>query len=280
MDILNCSKLMTNGIACQKDVKIEFPMGKYSRNENIILLFIRKGMAHLEINFIQYELKKDSIITIVPKSTIKCIDCSEDFCCSFLSFDREFAIEAIPRPEPAYMDFIHSYPLGTIPEHRVEPTHAGIVNIEYFLYQNEGKHRIQIVKNIVQAMLLELYDVIKAKFPENKPKVINRQNELFMQFIHLIYQYGDKQREVAFFADKLCITTRYLASIARNVAQETAKDIIDRHCVQEIKTLLRTTNQSIQSISMDLEFPDQSFFTRYFKKLTGMTPKEFRAMED
>ena len=78
MDILNCSKLMTNGIACQKDVKIEFPMGKYSRNENIILLFIRKGMAHLEINFIQYELKKDSIITIVPKSTIKCIDCSED----------------------------------------------------------------------------------------------------------------------------------------------------------------------------------------------------------
>lgn len=279
MDILNCSKLMTNGIACQKNVKFEFPKGKYIRNENIILLFIRKGMAHLEINFIQYELKEGTIITIVPKSTIKCIDCSEDFRCSFLSFDREFAIEAIPRPEPAYMDFIRSYPSGAIPEHRIESTHAGIVNIEYFLYHNEGKHRMQIVKNIVQAMLLELYDVLKAKFLENKPKTINRQNELFMQFIHLVYQYGDKQREVAFFADKLCITTRYLASIVRNIAHETAKDIIDRHCVQEIKTLLRTTNQSIQSISMELEFPDQSFFTRYFKKVTGMTPKDFRAME-
>lgn len=280
MDILNCSELMTNGIACQKDVKIDFPMGKYSRNEYIILLFTKKGIAHLEINFIQYELKEESIITIVPKSTIKCIDCSEDFSCSFLTFDREFAFEAIPRPEPGYMDFIRSYPLGIIPEHRVEPTHAGIVNIEYFLYQNEGKHRMQIVKNIVQAMLLEIYDVIKAKFLENKPKTINRQNELFMQFIHLVYQYGDKQREVAFFADKLCITTRYLASIVRNVAHETVKDIIDRHCVQEIKILLRTTNQSIQSISIELKFPDQSFFTRYFKKQTGMTPKEFRAMED
>lgn len=280
MDILNCCELMTNGIACQKDVKIDFPMGKYSRNEYIILLFTKKGIAHLEINFIQYELKEESIITIVPKSTIKCIDCSEDFSCSFLTFDREFAFEAIPRPEPGYMDFIRSYPLGIIPEHRVEPTHAGIVNIEYFLYQNEGKHRMQIVKNIVQAMLLEIYDVIKAKFLENKPKTINRQNELFMQFIHLVYQYGDKQREVAFFADKLCITTRYLASIVRNVAHETVKDIIDRHCVQEIKILLRTTNQSIQSISIELKFPDQSFFTRYFKKQTGMTPKEFRAMED
>lgn len=280
MDILNCSQLMTNGIACQKDVKIDFPMDKYSTNENIILLFVRQGMAHLEINFIQYELKEDSIITIVPKSTIKCIDCSDDFCCSFLTFDRDFAVEAITRPEPAYMDFVHSYPLGMMSKHRVEPTHASIANIVYFLYQNEGKHRMRIVKNIVQGMLLEHYDVIKEKFLENKPKAISRQNELFMQFIHLVYQYGDKQREVAFFADKLCITTRYLASIVRNIAHETAKDIIDRHCVQEIKTLLRTTNQSIQSISIELEFPDQSFFTRYFKKQTGMTPKEFRAKED
>lgn len=255
-------------------------MDKYSTNENSILLFVRQGMAHLEINFIQYELKEDSIITIVPKSTIKCIDCSDDFCCSFLTFDRDFAVEAITRPEPAYMDFVHSYPLGIMPKHRVEPTHASIANIVYFLYQNEGKHRMLIVKNIVQGMLLEHYDVIKEKFLENKPKAISRQNELFMQFIHLVYQYGDKQREVAFFADKLCITTRYLASIVRNIAHETAKDIIDRHCVQEIKTLLRTTNQSIQSISIELEFPDQSFFTRYFKKQTGMTPKEFRAKED
>ncbi len=280
MNILECKKIMVNGIAAQKDVKIEMPVGKYHKTEDTLILFIRGGVAHIEIDFTTYELKEDSQITIVPKSTIKCIDISDDFYGSFICYDQAFGIEATPRPEPAYLDFIRSYPLGTLPKHRVAPTHAGIGNITYFLYENEGKHRIQIAKNIVQGMFLELYDVIKERFLADKPKVINRQHELFMQFIHLVYEHGDKQREVAFYADRLCITTRYLACIVRNVAHETAKEIIDRHCMQEIKTLLRTTNQSIQSISIELEFPDQSFFTRYFKKLTGMTPKEFRAKEE
>lgn len=280
MNILECKEMMINGIAAQKDIRLEMTVGKYHKTEDTLILFVRGGVAHVEIDFTIYELKEDSQITIVPKSTIKCLDISDDFRGSFICYDQAFGIEATPRPEPAYLDFIRSYPLGILPKHRVEPTHAGIGNITYFLYENKGKHRIQIAKNIVQGMFLELYDVIKERFLADKPKIINRQHELFMQFIHLVYEYGDKQREVAFYADRLCITTRYLASIVHNVGHETSKDIIDRHCVQTIKALLRTTNQSIQAISIELEFPDQSFFTRYFKKLTGMTPKEFRAKEE
>lgn len=279
MDILDYRNLMRGGIACQKNVRIEFHVGRYCRNEDLIILFVQCGVAHVEINFITYELKQNAAITIVPKSTIKCLDTTDDFRGSFLTYDREFGIETFPSPEPAYMDFVRNYPIGPIPENRVEATFAGIDNIVYFLYENKGKHHMQIVKNLVQAMLLELYDDIKSKFLADKPKVINRQNELFMQFIHMVYKYGDKQREVAFYADKLCITTRYLASIVRNIANETAKSIIDRHCVQEIKARLRNTNDSIQSMAIDMGFPDQSFFTRFFKKQTGMTPTKFRAME-
>ncbi len=280
MNVFECKQLMVGGVAAMEDVPLEMPIGTYHQNEDHIILFIRGGVAHLEIDFITYELTEDSIISIVPKTTIRCIDRTDDFRGSILAYNKEFAIETNPRPEPAYMDFIRSYPLGQLRKLRVEPTHAGIGNIAYFLYESDGKHRMQIVKNIVQGIALELYDVIKAKFLENKPNIVNRQNELFMQFIHLVYEHGGKQREVTFYADKLCITTRYLASIVRNVTHETAKEIIDRHCVQEIKTLLRTTNQSLQSIAIDLQFPDQSFFTRYFKKYTGMTPKEFRAREE
>ncbi len=280
MNILDCNKLMENGIAAQQEAELHFPIGRYLRTENIIIIFVSQGVTHLEIDFTTYELKKNSILSIVPKSTIKCIDQSDDFRCSFFSFDREFAIDAIPRPEPAYMDFIRSYPLGILPEERSKIIHAGIGNVAYFLYENEGKHRGLIARNIIQGILLEIYDVIKAKFLENKKKVIDRQNELFMQFIHLVYEHGDKEREVAFYADKLCITTRYLASIMRHIAHETPKEIIDRHCIQEIKTRLRITNDTLQSIALQLNFPDQSFFTRYFKKYTGMTPKEFRAKEE
>lgn len=279
MDILNCNELMINGIACQKDVNIEFPLGKCCRKENVTIIFVRRGTANIEVNFIKYELKENMVITIVPNSTVKCTYVSDDFKGSFLTFNKEMGADVMPRPDPCYMDFVGNYPLDMIPEHRVESTHANLENIVYFLYQNEGAHRMQIVKNLAQGLLLEIYDEAKAKFLENKPKEVNRQNELFMEFIHLVHTYGDKNREVAFYADKLCITTRYLASIVRNIANETSKDIIDRHCVQEIKNLLITTNQSIQSIAIELEFPNQSFFTRYFKNLTGMTPKDFRETE-
>lgn len=279
MNIFNCKGLTTNGIACQKDVRIEFPIGKYFRNEDIVILFVRGGVAHIEVNFMKYELKENIIVTIVPESTVRCIDVSDDFCGSFLVNERDFCMEVMPRPEPSYLDFVRNNPLGYVPCHRVESTHANLGNVVYFLYHNNGAHRMQIVKNLVQALLLEIYDETKARFLGDKPKEINRQNELFMEFIHLVHTHGHKHRDVAFFANELCITPRYLASIVSSISHETAKTIIDRHCVQEIKTLLITTNQSIQSISIELGFPDQSFFTRYFKKLTGVTPKKFRVME-
>ncbi len=279
INLSDCDKMMVNGITALQKVKLNIPIGRYIRTENIIIIFVSQGVTHLEIDFTTYELKKNVVLSIVPKSTIKCIDQSDDFRCSFFSFDRKYAIEVIPRPEPAYMDFVRSYPLGVLPELRSEIIHAGIGNVAYFLYKNEGEHRTLIARNIIQGVLLEMYDVVKSKFLENKPKVLDRQNEIFMQFIHLVYEYGDKERDVAFYADKLCITTRYLASILRGIAHETPKAVIDRHCIQEIKTCLRTTNDSLQAISFRFNFTNQSFFTRYFKKYTGMTPKEFRLNE-
>lgn len=100
---------------------------------------------------------------------------------------------------------------------------------------------------------------------------------MFIRFIHLIHNFCPKEREVGFYADKLHITSRNLSSITQNVADKSAKYIIDKHAIQRIKIMLKYSNMSIQDISYELNFPDQSFFARYFKKHTEMTPLEYRA---
>ena len=80
----------------------------------------------------------------------------------------------------------------------------------------------------------------------------------------------------SFYADELCITTRYLSTVVQRMTGVTPKDIIDTRCIQEIKMLLCTTNDSIQEIAFRLNFPDQSFCARYFKRNTGMSPVEYR----
>lgn len=68
----------------------------------------------------------------------------------------------------------------------------------------------------------------------------------------------------------------YLSTVIQNVTNTTAKSIIDKHVILEIKVLLKSTNLSVQEISNQLCFPDQSFFGRYFKKHTGLSPLQYR----
>lgn len=269
----------TNGIKVQLDTRPNIESGKYSQSDGITMVLARRGVAHIEVDFTMYELSENKAITFAPKSTVRYVDMDDEFRCCVLSFDHAMAVEAVPHPEPSFIDFMRRYPMDKIPAQRADAIAFRIADIAHFLYDNTGPHNMFIIRNIIQNIMFELYDATRIQFLSVEPKAMTRHDELFTQFIHLVYEHGDKEREVAFYSDKMCITPRYLARILRELSRETAKEIIDRHCVQEIKTRLRTTNDSIQSIAVDMKFPDQSFFTRYFKKQTGMTPTKFRDMD-
>ena len=141
----------------------------------------------------------------------------------------------------------------------------------------DNNFRLQIFKNFVQNFILDFYDKTRHLFLQKKPKGMNRQEEIFKHFIQLIHKHCTTQREVSFYASELFITPRYLSTVVQNVSNATAKSIIDRHVILESKALLQSTNLSIQEISNRLCFPDQSFFGRYFKKHTGVSPAKYRS---
>ena len=81
---------------------------------------------------------------------------------------------------------------------------------------------------------------------------------------------------MSYYADKLCISTRYLSTIVRSVAHSSAKEFIDRSVMLEIKMMLQSTDLSVQEIAYRLRFPDQSYLGRFFKKHAGESPTEYR----
>ena len=111
---------------------------------------------------------------------------------------------------------------------------------------------------------------------QQTPETTTRQTELVHRFVALVHEHSSQQREVSFYADKLCISTRYLSTIVRNIAHSSAKEFIDRSVLLEIKMLLQSTDLSVQEIAYRLHFPDQSYLGRYFKKHTGESPTEYR----
>ena len=138
--------------------------------------------------------------------------------------------------------------------------------------------RNTIIKNRMQNLLLESYDKMQrfAARQHRVPETTTRQSELFHRFVALVHEHCAQEREVSFYADKLCISTRYLSTIVRSVAHSSAKEFIDRSVMLEIKMMLQSTDLSVQEIAYRLRFPDQSYLGRFFKKHAGESPTEYR----
>ena len=85
-----------------------------------------------------------------------------------------------------------------------------------------------------------------------------------------------KEHKLGYYADRMCLTQRYLGSVVREVSGATAKEWIDRALVTEAKVALKHSDKSVAQIAEDLYFPSPSFFSKYFRRLTGLTPAEYR----
>ena len=103
-----------------------------------------------------------------------------------------------------------------------------------------------------------------------------RLQQLFDRFIQLVTEYHDSERGMAFYADKLCLTPKYLSKLVKQASGRSAPDWIDAFVILEAKNMLKYSDVLIKEIVYKLHFPNQSVFYKFFKTHTGLTPSEYR----
>ena len=102
--------------------------------------------------------------------------------------------------------------------------------------------------------------------------------ELFKRFIMLVNEHCRGEHQLSFYADRLCLTQRHLGVVVKQVSGVTAKEWIDRALIAEAKVMLQHTDKTVVQIADALNFANPSFFSKYFKRLTGQTPVEYRML--
>lgn len=137
-----------------------------------------------------------------------------------------------------------------------------------------SQHKLEVARHLTLSMFYG-YSSHKHEV-QDTPKLSSRQEEIYESFITLLEKHYRTEREIGFYADKLCITAKYLSSTMKDLTGKTALQIIEEYAISECKALLLSTKMTIQQISDELNFPSQSVFGKYFKRLTGMSPKEYR----
>lgn len=103
-----------------------------------------------------------------------------------------------------------------------------------------------------------------------------RTKMIFEQFLKLVTEYHTSERNMAFYAKRLCLTPKYLSKLIKQASGRSAPDWIDSFVILEAKNMLKYSDCTIKEIVYKLHFPNQSVFYKFFKAHTGMTPSEYR----
>ena len=130
-------------------------------------------------------------------------------------------------------------------------------------------------KLLLLALTYRLCSIYSRRIIEEK-NVAGHKIDTFIKLIRLIEKYYMQERGVAFYADKLCLSPKYLSALSKSVCGYTGQELVCRAIIRKSIFWLKNTNKSVQEISDDLNFPNASFFGTFFKKQTGLAPSYYR----
>ena len=243
-----------------------------------LVLFCTKGEAVISTGIQENNVIVNTEMTILPGVTFCLLRASDDFKVRAFTFSKELYDEVSFRLSPSFS--MHLRHICTYTHTSGDMfynnccTFMDMAKVTYHDKMNE--YRILMQRNFVQSYLMYLLDKCRHRF-ENLINKYSRRQELFMQFLSLLDIYCQEQHDVAFYAEKLCITPRYLAMVTAECSSfESPKEVIDKRLILEIKVLLQATEMNIQEIANKLYFSDLSYFGRYFKRHTGLSATEYR----
>lgn len=260
-------------ISLPTDKAITFP----ARIDAMLIVICRHGSGSVAIDLNEYEVKENTLMVIHPQHFLGTNNFEEGTEFNIVACSRRVVEEVLPKLTDLLplLLYYRRQPVVHLSPIEAEGIKAFYDLIRQKLEMPVTPFRRQKVLCMLQAALFEMMDLNSVPERE-KPKSKSRREELMARFILAIGQHYRNHREVSFYSDALCISPKHLSTVVKAVSGRTPGDWIESYVIMEAKMLLITTDLSIQEISSRLHFPNQSFFGKYFKHQTGMSPSAFR----
>ena len=270
------------------------------------ILICRKGKARLNVNYKDWELYEGAVITLFPNDVVELRvdgDCkspeTENGDCK--SPETENGDCKSPQTANSFQAEILKYNPSLLREASLQleqtvysslredrcrqdtPVVTNIINgmfslLKVYFDQSECTCISQLVLCQLKAFFIGFHEYLQRN-PQYRPDEVKsyRVRELFNRFMMLLERDYKISRDVNYYAAQMNISSKYLTNIVNQVTGHTPKTIIDQYVILQLKMHLKRTTQSIKEMAWEFHFADVSFFCRYFKKHTGLTPQQIRS---
>jgi AraC-like DNA-binding protein len=240
-------------------------------------IIYESGEAVSRINMRKYHIKAPAVLIVMHGQTCELLSYSDNLRSRAIVMSRSFTDSLFVGTTGTS---VHDLYMSLLKDPHINFETDSMVFGQYYKLLRDIAHsphsnfKTEAARHLTLAMFYG-YSHLKHQI-SNKNISTSRQEEIYLQFIDLLDNHYSNERQVLFYADRLCITAKHLSQVVKNITGKTALAIIDEYVITEAKALLLSTTMSIQQISDRLNFPSQSVFGKYFKRCTSMTPKECR----
>lgn len=244
----------------------------YRLTEGRIAFFL-SGRLRLRVNLREEEFSAGDLLVVSPGTVVEFLDFSAGLDLVMMAFSNSF-MENWQKE-----DLLQTYLMGRLCLRLSLDEQECLRMKTMFALLWEVVHDEPFPKASVQSLISLLFHQIKmfqGRKQEGTQQERTRQEEVFGKFLELINKHAVRERNCRFYADQLFLTPRYLSTLVRQASGRTVMNWVNDAVVQEAKLMLCHTDKLVYQIADELNFPNASFFNKFFRRMTGMTPKEYR----
>ncbi|MFP5039857.1 AraC family transcriptional regulator [Parasediminibacterium sp. JCM 36343] len=248
------------------------------RIDHFIIVLVTEGTAHIKINLVDYRIEKNSLLIISPNTIHEFIQQTDyhfigtGFVPAFLSqigFNKK------------HIDAFGFFSTNSDPYFPLAQKEADIlVNLMLMLHEkdhstDEHPFKEEVIHHAFNLLMFELAAIAR-KYRENTVVKLTRKEDILMAFLRVLPLHFKEERSVQFYASLLFITPKHLTKTVKEITNKTCGELIDDMVIMEAKVLLNDVTLSVANVADLLNFSDQFFFSKFFKKHTSLTPSEYR----
>lgn len=259
---------------------VENPADRYKGNypvklDEVVAVICEQGTMSGTIDLKKFTASSPCLFVVLSSRILQCEYFSSDFRGLGIIMSKEFW-DGFPIDKslqfPLSRSIRENPSIGLTPE-VLDSMRDYFRLMQNTIRSNENPNRSEAVKYLTIAFFhgfgYQFHRILDDKNEVKRDKLV----EKFLLYVRENYK---EHRDIEFYSDRLYLTPKYLSKALKQKSGKTAAEWIEDHVVLEAKALLRSTNLTIQQISDELNFPSQSFFGKYFKRLTGLSPIKYR----
>ncbi len=247
----------------------------------LLMILVQAGTAEISVDYIPYKIEKNTFITLMPTHVIQVSRVSKDLKGRLLIVSRSFLDGYVTSSGKKNHSMVHYMQIRKNPCAILSDEETAHMAGQFLLLREKiglrtHYYQKEALQNTLVGFFIELANIFMSKKELTVAPALSRKEELFEQFLQLLFEHCKEQHVVTFYAEKLFITPQYLSLILKELTGKSANKWIDDALIMEAKVLLKAPKATVQQVADQLHFSDQSTFGKFFKKHMGISPMEYR----